>query len=491
MKEDNTKTKTNSLVPLIDDLLKLGHETEWVEFKENNCSPELIGEYISALANAATIHDQEWGYLVYGISNEGLEVVGTKFDINKKVKNNQDIRNWLSTLLDPCVNIEFKDGFYRNGKKIVVLKVEQSINYPTKFKGQAYVRVGENKKPIDKAPEKQKVLWSKLNLKDFESQAALEPSSFDEAVANIGYSDIFRLLGLPLPDNKRTLITKLIELGILKKIDGLYAPTNLGALLFATDLSAFEWLSRKAIRLIIYNGRTKTSSSKEIEGQRGYALAIPGLIRYIQDNTQQQEIISAPRRESGSIYPEPALRELVINSLVHQDLSMKGSGPIFEIYSDRVVLCNPGMPIIDVHRFVDHEPISRNEKLARMLRRLKFCEERGSGIDRAVVACELNGLPAPIIRAQDYSTVVVLLAPRRLANMSKEERIWSLYIHACIQYVNNDYMTNKSVRKRFGIEDSNYPQASRLIKLVIDSGLVKEKDVNSSKKDSKYVPFWV
>ena len=52
-------------------------------------------------------------------------------------------------------------------------------------------------------------------------------------------------------------------------------------------------------------------------------------------------------------------------------------------------------------------------------------------------------------------------------------------------------MTNKSVRKRFGIEDSNYPQASRLIKLVIDSGLVKEKDVNSSKKDSKYVPFWV
>ena len=108
-----------------------------------------------------------------------------------------------------------------------------------------------------------------------------------------------------------------------------------------------------------------------------------------------------------------------------------------------------------------------------------------------VVACELNGLPAPIIRAQDYSTVVVLLAPRRLANMSKEERIWSLYIHACIQYVNNDYMTNKSVRKRFGIEDSNYPQASRLIKLVIDSGLVKEKDVNSSKKDSKYVPFWV
>ena len=63
-----------------------------------------------------------------------------------------------------------------------------------------------------------------------------------------------------MPDNKRTLITKLIELEILKKIDGLYAPTNLGALLFATDLSAFEWLSRKAIRLIIYNGRTKKSS---------------------------------------------------------------------------------------------------------------------------------------------------------------------------------------------------------------------------------------
>ena len=105
---------------------------------------------IAITEKLAHVRQAEWGYLVYGISNESLEVVGTKFDINKKVKNNQDIRNWLSTLLDPCVNIEFKDGFYRNGKKIVVLKVEQSINYPTKFKGQAYVGVGENKNPLIK-----------------------------------------------------------------------------------------------------------------------------------------------------------------------------------------------------------------------------------------------------------------------------------------------------------------------------------------------------
>lgn len=475
---------------LIKDLTNAKHETEWIEFKVNNSNPEEIGEYISALANSAVIYDQEWGYLVYGVSDNPVEVVGTKFNANDKVKGNQDLSNWLSTLVDPGVNIQFIEGSFEGKNRVVVIKIEQSVGYPTKFKGCAYVRVGQVKKPLDKAQEKQKLLWNKLTLKDFESQAASEPTLFDKAIENISYPDVFRLLKIPLPETKDILIEKMLEFGLVKKIDGLYSPTNMGVLLFANDLRSFEWLSRKSIRLIFYDGNSKTDSSQEIEGQRGYALGIPGLIRYIQNATQGKEIISAPQRTGGSIYPEAAIRELVVNALVHQDLSIKGSGPVIEVYRDRIEISNPGKPIIDVRRFVDHSPISRNEKLARMLRQLKYCEERGSGIDRTVISCELNGLPAPSFIVQENSTKIVLSAPKTLANMSKEERMWSIYIHACIQYVRNDYLTNKSLRERFNIDATNYPYASRLIKQAIGTELIKEKDVKSSRKDSKYVPYW-
>jgi ATP-dependent DNA helicase RecG len=475
---------------LIKDLISAKRETEWIEFKVNNTNPEEIGQYVSSLANAAVLHDQEWGYLVYGIQDDPVEVVGTNFNPHDKVKENQDLKNWLSYLLEPGINIDVIEGNFEGKDKVVVIKVEQSLGYPTKFKGTAYVRVGQVKKPIDSAPEKQKALWDKLNQKDFESQAAAEPTGFDEAVQYISFADIFRLLKIPFPDTKDLLIEKLTELGVVKKIDGLYAPTNLGVILFATDLTKFEWLARKSVRLIIYDGNSKTSPSQEIEGRRGYALGVTGLIRYVQNSAQSEEQIGAAQRTGGSIYPEAAVRELMVNALVHQDLSIRGSGPIVEVYSDRIEISNPGLPVIDVLRFIDHAPKSRNEKLARLMRQMKFCEERGSGVDRTVIACEMNGLPAPEFEASDATTTTKLIGPRELSELTKKEKNWSIYVHACIQYVRNDFVTNRSLRKRFNIDDANYPHASRLIKQALESGLIKEKDKKSSKKDKKYVPFW-
>jgi predicted HTH transcriptional regulator len=54
-------------------------ESEWIEFKENNDTPQLIGEYISALANAATLHNIAKAYLVYGVEDGTLNMVGTEF----------------------------------------------------------------------------------------------------------------------------------------------------------------------------------------------------------------------------------------------------------------------------------------------------------------------------------------------------------------------------------------------------------------------------
>ena len=81
----------NHLLRLVDELCQLSAETEWVEFKKDYHSPQLIGEYISALANSACLKYKPKAYLLYGIENRTHAVVGTSFDpYIEKAKGNQD-----------------------------------------------------------------------------------------------------------------------------------------------------------------------------------------------------------------------------------------------------------------------------------------------------------------------------------------------------------------------------------------------------------------
>src|SRR5476651_2367404 len=95
------------------------------------------------------------------------------------------------------------------------------------------------------------------------------------------------------------------------------------------------------------------------------------------------------------MYPEIAIRELVANALIHQDFEETGTSPMIEIYEDRIEISNPGKALIDTLRFLDYSPQSRNEMLASFMRRLKICEERGSGVDKVAFQTELYQLPAP------------------------------------------------------------------------------------------------
>ena len=81
-------------------LLSLKTENEWLEYKENNSKPNLIGEYISALCNSAILEGQDKAYLIYGISDE-KEIVGTKFDFKKVKVGQQELENYIQTLLSP------------------------------------------------------------------------------------------------------------------------------------------------------------------------------------------------------------------------------------------------------------------------------------------------------------------------------------------------------------------------------------------------------
>ncbi len=185
-----------------------------------------------------------------------------------------------------------------------------------------------------------------------------------------------------------------------------------------------------------------------------------------------------------------AVRELVANALIHQDFFVTGAGPRVEIFEDRIEITNPGASLVDTKRLVDSPPRSRNEAIASLMRRIGICEERGSGWDKVVFQSELYQLPAPFAEVVEDNTRVVLFGPRPLLRMNRVERVRAVYLHACLRYVNGEYLTNASMRQRFGIDARNSARASRLIAEAIGAGAIVPDDPAAAPKFMRYVPAW-
>jgi predicted HTH transcriptional regulator len=269
--------------------------------------------------------------------------------------------------------------------------------------------------------------------------------------------------------------------------------SNFGAVAAAKDLNKFDGLSRKSVRLIKYEGKNKSAGSKEYPGTKGYAIGFEGLIQFVKGLLPGSEVIKHALREETTVYPEIALRELIANILIHQDFTIRGTGPMIEIFDDRIEFTNPGklLPSKKIDRLIRTTPESRNEILASAFRRYNICEERGSGFEKAVMAIELYGLPPLKFEETENSFKVTMYSPRKFADMTNEERIEACYQHSIIEYYGNGGFNNTSLRKRFGMHDKQAAQISKLIKEAIDTGKIKPKDSESeSKKFSLYVPYW-
>lgn len=353
----------------------------------------------------------------------------------------------------------------------------------------SYVRVNSSTQKLVGYPEKEKQIWKKDDADRFLSNIAKKNVDIVDIAKYLSTETYFDLMKLPYPSSQEKVVERFIEEGFVSQYDGQYSITNLGAILLAKRLSDFSGLQRKSIRVITYKGKNRVETERDIVGDKGYALGFEGAVDWINGQLPANEEIGRVLRAEVRMYPEIAIRELVANCLIHQDFSVKGC-PTIEIFSDRIEFSNAGVPIIRLERFID-EYNSRNEKLADIMRRMGFCEEKGSGMDKAVYHNELYQLPAIKITVNENKTIITLFAYQPLNKMDRDDRIRACYQHACLKYVSNDKMTNSSLRERFGIEEQNSAIASRIIKEALDAGAIKEDDPNAtSKKFRKYAPFW-
>lgn len=481
----------NIIDSIVDEARKHLYESPWIEFKHNNCDPQEIGEYISALANTAALFNQERAYLIWGIDDSTHQIIGTSFVPQKTKIGNQGLDLWISTQLDPQVQFYFHPTVM-DGLPVVLLEIGRACSAPVKFRSVDYIRIDSYTKKLRDYPDTERELWAIFSKKPFENLIALENVSRDFVLRAIDYTAYFDMLSLDLPSDRDKILEALLEEGMVTKSEtGNYNITNLGAILYARRIADFPSLERKAVRVIRYEGSDRMcAASKEQVGIKGYANGFEGLIGYISNLLPNNEILGKAIRKVVPMYPEIAVRELVANTVIHQNFFMQGTSPLIEIFSERMEFTNPGIPLIDKARFIDHPPISRNEKLASFMRRIGVCEERGSGYDKVVFQTELYQLPAPEIEIYNDHTKVTLYAHKAFAQMGKEDRYRACYLHACLKRVNRDVMTNASLRERFHIDKQNSSMVSRLLNETCALGWIYISPDSTSLKNRKYLPFW-
>ena len=488
----NPVTGVRTLAP-IDDLLAASTETSCVEFKEHNSAAVLIGKYISALANSAALEEQHFGYLVWGVRDFDHRITGTSFDPDAVVRNGQPLAFWLAQRLNPDTAFEFQAVEHPHGR-LVLLTIPAATSSPVDFDRTAYLRIGSATPRLADYPDRQRALWRKLQPYLWESGIAAHFQTEDEVLARIDYPSYFDLTGQPLPNNRHGIIERLSQDRIIASdFGGRWNITHLGAILFAKRLDQFDSsIARKAVRFTAYDGPGRADTViHRYDEPRGYAAGFVSLVDYVDRLIPKHERIDKAFRTEHPRFPPVAIRELVANALIHQDMTITGAGPSVELFSNRLEITNPGTPLINPNRFIDAPPRSRNEALAAFMRRMKLCEEQGTGIDKVVAAAERHQLPPPDFRVgngQIEATRAILFAPLRFADLMVQERVRACYQHAVLKFLESGSLTNGSLRQRFGLSGRNSAQVSQVIRLARDRRLIKPADPAHPR--TGYVPFW-
>ena len=434
----------------IDIWRSVSSEHQRLEFKEakNQFDNRKLYEYCVALAN------EGGGHLLLGVSDRPPRpIVGTA-----AFKDPVAMAEKLFEALGFRVDIEAVA--HPEGRVLV-------FHIPSRPRGTAYhldgkylMRAGESLVPMSEDQLRRIFAEGGPDWLEEHTKQGLDGQQVVELLDTQAF---FELLKLPYPTDRTGVLDRLVNERLIDATGESFAIRRIGALLLAKKLTDFDDLARKAPRVVVYNGTSKMDTKLDQTGAKGFAVGFQGLMRFIIGQLPQNEVIEDALRKEVKLVPEVAIREVVANALIHQDLSMTGASMMVEIYTNRVEISNPGEPLVPVDRFIDGYQ-SRNERVADLMRRMHICEEKSSGIDRVVQTAEAYQLPAPAFRVGLRRTIVTIFGPRPFEEMDRDDRVRACYQHCTLKWVMSERMTNQTLRERFHLPESkvaSIPKSSR------------------------------
>jgi len=400
-------------IAIVDRLRAQPTETEWFELKQNHYEPQQIGEYLSALANAACLEGQPRGYLIFGVDDETHEVVGTRFDpYAVKGKGNQDLLPWLAAGLRPNTGFEVH-VVEHSGGRVVLFEVGPARQEPVSFYGMAFVRIGTSKTELSRHPEKARALWTRGHDWSGEVCEGATLEDLDpEALAQARDQFTVKHPGQVKEVDQWDDATFLNKARVLKQ----GAVTHTAILLLGRAESAS--LLSPAVAKITWV--LKDADNRELDYEH---LGPPFLLAgdRLQERIRNLTVRSLP---SGTLFPvemtqyDPwVIREALHNCIAHQDYGLNGRITVVE-FPDRALLTNVGefLPgsIETVIQQDAPQAIYRNPFLADAMVELNLIDTQGGGIKRMFETQRRRSFPLPDYDLSEAGRVAVSICGRIL-----------------------------------------------------------------------------
>jgi predicted HTH transcriptional regulator len=295
------------------------NEVDW----KSALSPDKkrLAEHLSAFSNHCG-----GGYLVYGVDAFGEPQGVAQETVNSTVN---QLANLGRNSVEPAIAIDHSVEQYE-GLPLLFIHIPESTVKPVHLRGKpldvAFIRSGGTTRRASRKEIGTMMLQSRTPR--WEELRATTLLTDEEMLSLMHVLGMTTLADKVLPSTNPGIIDWLEgeKFIVREPIGGGYI-TNLGAISAARKLTDFPEISRKAIRVIVYDGLNKSKTKQESEGTRGYAVSFQNLLIFVASLLPQNEVIEQALRVRRTVYPEIALRELIANALIHQDFSIGGASP--------------------------------------------------------------------------------------------------------------------------------------------------------------------
>ena len=386
-----------NLKKIVKNLCAKDSEQEWFEFKENWFEPIQLGEYVSALSNAATYHNEKNAYFIWGINDKTHEIVGTEFNQYRDY-NKEPYQNYLARKLSPSIGFEFEELTIED-KRVVVLTIPAATNVPTAFDESRYIRIGSSKANLKDYPEREKKLFRLLD------QGINTIENTPAQYQNLTFHKLFGYYG----SKGIVLREETFEDNLgLRTSDGEY---NLMAQLLSDN-------SHMPLRVSIFTGLTKGSNLYSVRefGNDCLLYTLDELLRYgdVLNIIQADERDRIVERKDIPLFDDKAFREAIINAILH-NAWVEGNEPMITVYSDRIEIISRGTlaPKQTLEGFFLGRSIPVNKKLSEIFIQIHISEKSGRGVPKIV---EVYGRNAFTFEENDIVVTIPFNKVNRIGN---------------------------------------------------------------------------
>jgi ATP-dependent DNA helicase RecG len=380
---------------LISQLLSHG-ESAQVEFKSGVDKEAHIEEAACAFLNA------QGGVIVVGVKDDGCPV-GVRRAEEKVESLQQRLWEAISPLASLSATVETVQG-----KSLIVIDVPQGLEKPYVCKGRIMVRRGSDVVPAS-ASEISALIGQRAHSEGrWERLPALgiEEDDLDVALLRKVAETIKERRGYSI-DPSRKPTTILERLGLIQ--GGQF--TNAAVVLFGKNPA--EWYPQTRVRAARFRGddRTEFIDNRVFEGSL-FSL-VETLVSFVQSHIPVVSSLAPNelQRRDRLAYPLPAVREAIVNALVHRDYSAFDGGMTVAVYDERMEFWNSGslpeaMTVEDLRTTHPSRPI--NPDIAQVCFLYGLMERWGIGTQRIIRACVESGLPEPDWKVDRNGVTLIL-----------------------------------------------------------------------------------